>query len=307
MKPSSNPNNNPLAKRFLVVVFLVVSIICIIFFAAVSRFNAPLASRITVTVLAPFQTVTSVITNKCHDFSNYVADVFYVYDKNQQLQAENDMLKAKAYSAAELESENARLRSLLNYKETHKEFQLLPATIIGRDSSTWSSHVIINRGTDDGVQKNMTVVTPDGLVGSIHAAYGAYSEVELITDPRSAVSAIVQRPDSRIAGVVKGASDSNSSINMNNIPQNANIVEGDVIITSGLGGIYPKGIPIGSVLSLKNDTGGLLQYAVLYPCVDFQKLEEVAVIINYQNIMPVNSPPVTNQEAQQQNKTGDVQ
>ncbi len=276
--------NNLTSKNFLIVLFIIISIICIIFFAAIGRFNAPLAQRIAMTTLAPFQSITSFISNKSNDFRNYVADVFYVYDKNRQLQAENDALKAKAASSAELESENIRLRNLLNYKQTHQEFDLLSATIIARDSTTWSNHIIINRGTDDGVQKNMTVITPDGLVGSVRNAYGSYSEVELITDPRSAVSAIVQRADSRIAGVVKGTTDFDSSINMNNIPQNANIVEGDLIITSGLGGIYPKGIPIGTVLSLKNDSGGLLQYAVLYPCVDFQRLEEVFVITNYRNV-----------------------
>lgn len=171
------------------------------------------------------------------------------------------------------------------------QFDLLPANVIGRDSATWSSHIIINRGTDDGVQKNMTVITPDGLVGNIHEAYASYSEVELITDPRSAVGSIVQRADSRVAGIVKGSADSNSAINMTNIPQNANIVEGDTIITSGFGGIYPKGIPIGSVAAIKNDSGGLLQYATLYPCVDFQKLENVAVIINHREVAQPAATP----------------
>ena len=94
----------------------------------------------------------------------------------------------------------------------------------------------------------------------------SYSEVELITDPRSAVGSIVQRASSRVAGIVKGSADSNSAINMTNIPQNANIVEGDTIITSGFGGIYPKGIPIGSVAAIKNDSGGLLQYATYTLC-----------------------------------------
>mgnify|MGYP000284919725 FL=1 len=192
------------------------------------------------------------------------------------------------------------------------QFDLLPANVIGRDSTTWSSHIIINRGTDDGVQKNMTVITPDGLVGNIHEAYASYSEVELITDPRSAVGSIVQRADSRVAGIVKGSADSNSAINMTNIPQNANIVEGDTIITSGFGGIYPKGIPIGSVAAIKNDSGGLLQYATLYPCVDFQKLENVAVIINHREVaQPAATPAPTapaqaNAQTPAQPTTGDT-
>lgn len=300
------------SKRSLIVLFIIISIICILFFAAIGRFNAPLANSIVVNVLAPFQSVTSAVSSKCNDFRNYVYDVFYVYDQNRELKAQNDDLKLKVARTAELEAENANLRQLLNYKKANLQFDLLPANVIGRDSTTWSSHIIINRGTDDGVQKNMTVITPDGLVGNIHEAYASYSEVELITDPRSAVGSIVQRADSRVAGIVKGSADSNSAINMTNIPQNANIVEGDTIITSGFGGIYPKGIPIGSVAAIKNDSGGLLQYATLYPCVDFQKLENVAVIINHREVaQPAATPAPTapaqaNAQTPAQPTTGDT-
>ena len=299
------------SKRSLIILFIIISMICILFFAAIGRFNAPLANAIVINALAPFQSVTSAVSNKCNDFRNYIYDVFYVYDQNRELKAQNDDLKLKVSRTAELEAENANLRQLLNYKKANLQFDLLPANVIGRDMATWSSHVIINRGTNDGVQKNMTVITPDGLVGNIHEAYASYSEVELITDPRSAVGSIVQRADSRVAGVVKGSADSNSAINMTNIPQNANIVEGDTIITSGFGGIYPKGIPIGSVASIQNDSGGLLQYAILYPCVDFQKLEDVAIIINHRELAtPIPSPtaPVQANPANQaqQPTTGDT-
>lgn len=286
-------NNNFSIKRFLVVIFVVISVLSIIFFAAINKFNTPLANAIVINMLAPFQSVTSAVSSKISDFRNYIGDVFYVYDENRELKAQNDDLKTKVARAVELEAENNRLRQLLNYKTNTPQFDLLPASVIGRNSSTWSNHIIINRGTDDGVRKNMTVVTPNGLVGSIHEAYASYSEVELITDPRSAVGAIVQRADSRLAGVVKGTADSSSSINMTNIPQNANIVEGDIIVTSGFGGMYPKGIVIGTVTSLKNDIGGLLQYAILYPAVDFQKLEDVAIITNYREPIPTLPPATT--------------
>ena len=290
-------NNNVFSKRFIAIIFVAASLLIVIFFGAIARFNAPLFKAVTVTMLAPFQSVGSWMGSKYSDFTTYVGDVFYVYDENRRLQAENDDLKEKAAKAPELEAENAQLRALLNYKSSRTDFTLLPARVVSRSSSAWTSHIIIDRGTSDGVQKNMTVVTPDGLVGSIYEAYGSYSDVELITDPRSAVSVIVQRADSRVPGVVKGAPDSSASITMNNIPQNANIVEGDTIITSGFGGVYPKGIPIGSVYALKNDTGGLLQYAVLYPNVDFQKLETVAVITNYTDPVPA-VPTAPAQQAQ---------
>ena len=295
MNPLANNNNNFSPKRLIAAAVLAVCLLGIIFFAAIGRFNAPLFNTITVSALAPFQSVGSFIGSKYTAFTEYVGDVFYVYDENRELKANNDALTAQAAKAAELEAENAQLSQVLNYRSAHPEFTLLPARVISRSSSAWTSHIIIDRGTDDGVQKNMTVVTPDGLVGNVNQAYASYADVELITDPRSAVSAIVQRADSRVPGVVKGAPDSSASITMNNIPQNANIVEGDVIVTSGFGGVYPKGIPIGSVYALKNDSGGLLQYAVLYPNVDFQKLEIVSVITNYKDPLPQSAPAAVQQ------------
>lgn len=109
------------SKRSLIVLFIIISIICILFFAAIGRFNTPLANSIVVNVLAPFQSVTSAVSSKCNDFRNYVYDVFYVYDQNRELKAQNDDLKLKVARTAELEAENANLRQLLNYKKADRK------------------------------------------------------------------------------------------------------------------------------------------------------------------------------------------
>ena len=102
--------------------------------------------------------------------------------------------------------------------------------------------------------------------------------MQLILDPRTSVGTLVQRPESRVAGIVEGDLDNPTMPRMVNIPKTADVIVGDIIVTSGFGGIYPKGLVVGLVSELKNDTGGLLKVALLEPAVDFQRLEDVMVI-----------------------------
>ena len=139
--------------------------------------------------------------------------------------------------------------------------------------------IVIDRGTSDGVQENMPVVTEKGLVGHVVEAGPNYAKVQLILDPRSSVGTLVQRAESRVVGIVEGDPANPTMPRMVNVPKNADIQEGDVIVTSGFGGMYPKGLIVGLVSSLENDEAGLLKIALLEPAVDFQRLEDVAVIV----------------------------
>jgi rod shape-determining protein MreC len=151
--------------------------------------------------------------------------------------------------------------------------------------------IVINRGTSDGVKPEMAVITHQGLVGSVVEASPNSAKVELLLDPRSSIGTLVQRPESRVAGIIQGDPSNPMVPRMVNIPRNADIVEGDTIVTSGFGGIYPKGIIVGRVNQIENDGGGLLKYAVLEPAVDFQKLEDVAVITASREAPPAPLTP----------------
>jgi rod shape-determining protein MreC len=134
--------------------------------------------------------------------------------------------------------------------------------------------------------KDMTVVASQGLVGSVVSVYNNSAKVQLILDPRSAVGCLVQRPESRVAGIVEGSGANPLAPRMVNIARDADVIKSDKIITSGFGGIFPKGLLVGEVADVVNDEGGLLKYAVLKPAVDFDKLEEVLVIVRSREPMP---------------------
>ena len=282
------------ARSVWILIFVVVSVVCIIFFAARGRFELPISNQAALTALAPFQRAAAWANSKVQHVFDEVHDIMNVHEQNKQLKTEVEKLRAQNVRANEYAEENIRLRGLLAYKDKAVQFDLVPARVIGREAATWTNMIVIDRGSNDGVQKEMAVVTDRGLVGSVTEVSALSSKVELITDARVAVGALVQR--SRLAGVVEGTLKDPAHPRMVNVPRNADINSGDTIITSGFGGIYPKGIVVGHVSEVRNDEGGLLKYGVIEPAVDFQKIEDVAVIVASREappqpvVMPVQAP-----------------
>jgi rod shape-determining protein MreC len=244
-------------------------------------------------VLSPFQQATDWVANEIRYVTSVVWEVSTLYEQNKMLRNEVEQLRGINLQANEALAENERLRTMIGYQHSARQFDLVAARVIGRESETWSSMIVIDRGTLNGIQNDMPVVTPQGLVGRVVEAGPNSSKVQLILDPRSSVGTIVQRAESRVTGIVQGDMDNPTMPQMVNIPKNADVVEGDVIVTSGFGGIYPKGIIVGLVSSLKNDDGGLLKIGVLESAVDFQKLEDVMVITASREAPPEPiKPPV---------------
>ena len=274
-------------------VFVVVSLFCIIFFAARGRFQAPVSSQAVSLVLSPFQQATDWVANEIRYVTSVVWEVSTLYEQNKMLRNEVEQLRGINLQANEALAENERLRTMIGYQHSARQFDLVAARVIGRESETWSSMIVIDRGTLHGIQNDMPVVTPQGLVGRVVEAGPHSSKVQLILESLSSVGPIVQRAESRVTGIVQGDMDNPTMPQMVNIPKNADVVEGDVIVTSGFGGIYPKGIIVGLVSSLKNDDGGLLKIGVLESAVDFQKLEDVMVITASREAPPEPiKPPV---------------
>lgn len=278
--------------------FVVASVFCIVFFAAPGRFKTPVSSVAVSTVLAPFQEFVSWVGSQINYVTSSCWEIYTVHEQNKMLRNEVAQLREQNVMANEFAAENERLRELLGYKHAATQFDLLPARVIGREPATWSSMLVINQGTVSGVHENMAVVTELGLVGHVTEAGPNFSKVQLILDPRSSVGTLVQRPESRVTGIVEGDIDNPTMPRMVSIPKTADVAENDIIVTSGFGGVYPKGLVVGRVQVIKNEEGGLLKYAVLEPAVNFQKLEDVAVIVASrekapQPIMPPAQTPGT--------------
>ncbi len=258
---------------------------------AQGKYKFNFVERAVVTVLAPVEYVLARLGYGFRQTSSFTGQIMTVYRDNQALKAENAELRQNNVNVTEILAENARLLAILDYKKASPQFDFVTAQVIARDPGTWTSIIVINRGTADGIAKDMAVVTPQGLVGTVVNVYNNTAKVQLILDPRSAVGCLVQRPESRVAGIVEGSGSSPLSPHMINIARDADIIKSDKIITSGFGGIYPKGLLVGEVVDIINDEGGLLKYAVLKPSVDFDRLEEVLIIVRSREPVPVPQQP----------------
>ena len=277
-------------RKVAALIFVFISIFCLVFFAARGKFETPIANKTVALILSPFEGTFSWISDKFIFIKTTIDDIINVHEQNKALLAEVEELRAKNLEANEFEAENQRLRALVDYKQSATQFDLLAARVIGRDTATWSSAIIINRGSADGVENDMTVVTELGLVGHISEAGINTSKVQLILDPRSSVGTLVQRPQSRVAGIVEGDINNPTMPRMVNIPKNSDVIVGDMIVTSGFGGIYPKGLIVGKIKEIQNEDSGLLKYGVIETNVNFQKLEDVAIIIQSREAPPEPLP-----------------
>lgn len=195
------------------------------------------------------------------------------------LEMEIANLEQKIINRDELVAENIRLRQLLQFRNEQPQFSMTAAHILTKDGGAWTYTFTIDRGSEEGIATNMAVVSPRGVVGYVTDVYAHSARVQTILDPRSAAGVLVQRPESRVASILKGNGNRPMEPQMMNIALNADVLKGDTIITSGFGGIYPKGLVVGHVKDIINDEEGFVKHATIEPTVDFQSLEEVFVII----------------------------
>jgi rod shape-determining protein MreC len=192
----------------------------------------------------------------------------------ENLQNEVGLLRWRLFDLRELSQENDRLKDLFNFKQK-SSLRLVGARVIARSPDSWSSSVIIDKGRYNGIKPGMVVVSPRGLVGSIAESADNTSKVLLINDPNQGISSIVQR--SRQEGLVSGTL--GTHLIMRYLPEDAQIIVGDVIVTSELSRIYPKGLLVGRVVNIGREFAGLNRYALVKPEVELTSLEEVLVII----------------------------
>lgn len=290
--PRSRKEKNQSQNKTAAIIFILAFVLCSIFVVAKNNSQIPAAGKTAMAFLSPFQKGFSTLGGGVADLKDSVEEVQNMQEELESLREEVKTLRSQNLNASEAISENQRLRALLNYKITSKQFDLVAASIIGRESATWTSVVLINRGTLDGVADNMAVVTEMGLVGHVIEAGLNTAKVQLILDPRSSVGTLIQRPESRVAGIVEGDINNPHAPKMVNIPKDADVKVDDMIVTSGFGGVYPKGLVVGKIKEIHNDEGGLLKHGIVATSVNFEKLEDVAVITVSREPPPEPLPPV---------------
>lgn len=230
----------------------------------------------------PFSAVVSVLQGGYSSFTSGVRGTTSMYLKlvgikreNASLQKENEELRAKLGALTELKLENERLNKLIDFKRS-TSMELLAAKVIARDLSLDHTSIRINRGTHHGLRKLMGVITVEGVVGYVLRADAESSQVVVLTDRSAAIDAIVQR--TRARGLASGKNA--QTCRLRYLERADDVAAGDMIVTSGLQGYFPKGFPIGKLTSVRKTDFGISVEAELQPVVNASNIEEVFVVMN---------------------------
>lgn len=205
-------------------------------------------------------------------------DVATLQTQINELEGENAALRDQIIALQEQAAEVEILSALLNYARTRPESRYLSANVVGLDPSPFVRSVNIGAGSDRGVLHGMPVLTDEGLVGRVTEVTAGTSRVQLITDPASAVNVLLQ--GSRADGLL--IAQPNGELWVELIDQNASLEPGELVLTSGLGGTFPADIPVGHVVSVRRRDFELFQRAVIQPTVNFDELEILLLVINFQ-------------------------
>jgi rod shape-determining protein MreC len=232
-----------------------------------------LFEKLVLQITAPLQM--GVVT-VCEAVSDWWGHYLWLVDtgrENELLLQQNRLLAAELRRLQEVRLTNERLQKLLDFRE-QQDLTGLPAQVITEDASSWFRTVMIDKGSADGVREGMPVVVAEGVAGRIIRTTTHQSRVLLITDASSAIAALVQR--NRTRGVCRGRGD---TLNFDFALREKDIQVGDLVITSGTGGVFPKGLPVGTVVRVEREEYGLFQVVEVMPTVDFSRLEEVLVLL----------------------------
>lgn len=231
-------------------------------------------------VISPLQKIVYTVNEKVKGSFDFFINFSNVKKENEELTAKNAELENKLIEYERMKDENTRLREMFDYSQNNANYDYLGCNIIGYSGGNISNGYIIDKGTKDGVEKDMVVITPAGLVGKVTKASSSFAIVQTILNENIAVAAMVESTD-ETTGILQGITDSKNKnlTELSNIPIESAIKEGDKILTSGLGEMYPKEIRIGEVISVEVDNVGIMKRAVVKPYVDFNKLEELFVVV----------------------------
>ncbi|MEE4262552.1 MAG: rod shape-determining protein MreC [Desulfobacteraceae bacterium] len=261
----------------IVGVIVLIAVNIIVLSVSSKRYTTFGLERIAISFISPFQELVTHTMRFTRDIWRQYFYLVTVTRQNQVLKAQLNQMIGVNNQWQETELANTRLRNLLGFQKTISEM-VVAAEVIGKDPSAWFKTVIIDKGSADGLTRGLPVVMPQGIAGQVIEVSNHYSKVMLIIDRNSAVDALVQR--SRARGVIKGESTDRCRLDF--ALRKNDIRVGDTVVSSGLDGVYPKGLRIGIVAEVIEHDADIFHEVIITPFVDFEKLEEVLVILEVQ-------------------------
>ena len=265
-------------KPLIIVLVFVLTATVLLIASAKNRSNVGFIDNIVNFTIKPVTTFFSNTTASVEGFFEYFQSKKELVQQVSELTYKNNLLEQKNASLSSLETENERLRTLLELDEKYPTFQTTAASVIAKDGGNYGRFITIDKGEESGILVNQPVLSQNGLVGLVFETGYGWAKIQTILDPSTSVGCRITR-----TGDVSVAEGDNALVNdgflkMLYISKQFTILEGDIVETSGLGEIYPRGIPIGKIKEIKASDNSNSQYATIVPTVDFSNLQEILVI-----------------------------
>lgn len=234
-----------------------------------------------VTVSTPFRWAFTKVGEGLSGFSLYFKTLDELRDENEALRAELDGYKNLVYDAELIGEENDFLNSFLGIKEEHVDFLFEDATVIGRESTNYRTVYTLSKGELHGIEVNMPIITEEGLVGHVTEVGATWSKAVILTETASAVGGFVER--SGVLGVVEGTYELRTEgvCRMVYIEPDSDIRVGDKVVSSGVGGVYPRGLMIGKITEIKMDEASRTLTATIEPAADLDSISKLMIITEY--------------------------
>ena len=266
------------------IVGIIIMIIILIFLVIITNTdvaNVSYIENIVSTLVMPIQNGLTYLKNKIAGNDSFFENISNLQEENEKLKKKNSELEQSLREYEITKSENETLKEYVNLKDKYNKYTTIPAYVINRDIGNYSNIVVINMGWKDGIKENMTVIADEGLVGHVISTTSHTAKVQTIVDTSTAVTSTISTTKDTI--IVQGTLGEKKELKATYIPTDASIIQGDSVETSGIGGIYPKGIHIGTIKEIFNTKNITDRYATVETAVDFSKLATVLVIVNNSN------------------------
>ncbi len=260
------------------VIITIIILISLIIFSNVKDGKFYIIQNALSKIIVPIQNGLTLLKNKIENNSDFFVELDEIKNENQRLKEENEELKEKINKINVLEAENNNYKNYLNLAEEYNDYELIPAYIINEDVFNYNYNIIINVGKNDGVEEDMAVVNEDGVVGYVTSVTDNTAKVKTLVDTSCFISASINDINNSI--VCNGLLNNRENLKGVFIEPEQTVVVGDLVETNGLGGIYPKGLKIGTVEEIIDTKNITDRYVIIKTSVDFTNLNYLMVIKN---------------------------
>lgn len=270
-------------KLFMILISLII-LVGLIGFSVRERTNVTMVEKFIHDSVGWIQEIVNMPVSAVMTFSENIQDIRNVYEENQRLKSNLENLRQLEYKNQELSQEMEELEAILDKSETDflQNFDAIQASVIARSKEQWFQQITINKGTDDGIQKNMAVITGQGMIGKVQTTSPFSSTVLLLNgfDNSNRISVNVDQGDSNqdMSGFILGYNEERELLELELNENDQQVEAGHMVFSSGLGGMFPKGLEIGEIQEVSEDQYDLAQVALVEPSADLEDVQHVMVI-----------------------------